>query len=89
MDLKAIYRGLSTEQQHCFLGVAGTTDAYMTVHLIHRRRVPRPDLMRRIAEACRAVGHQVSDSDVVLFFHAGSANPPAPASPPTDQQQAA
>lgn len=72
MDLKSIYRSLSPDQQLQFLRVAETTDAYMTVHLIHRRRVPRPDLMARIANACRAVGHEVDDSDVVLFFHGRS-----------------
>lgn len=75
MDLKQIYRDLSPEEQARFLDVAGTTDAYMTVHLIHRRRVPRPVLMRRLAEACRAVGHPVADTDVVLFFHGAPATP--------------
>lgn len=57
MTLRDYYRRLDAEAREQFAARAGTTRPYVEVHLLPRRKIPRPDLMRRLADATQgAVG---------------------------------
>lgn len=51
MDFKEWFLSLSDDDRERYARDAGTTAGYIRVHLIGRRKIPRPDLLRRLAEA--------------------------------------
>lgn len=64
-DFKTWYRSMTPEEKREFARRAGLSQQYIEVHLVYRRRVPRQDTMRRLAEA--SLG-RLSYEDVVGFF---------------------
>lgn len=51
MDFRQWFLSLSDEERESYAGKAGTTAGYIRVHLIGRRKIPRSDLMNRLAIA--------------------------------------
>ncbi len=64
-DWKLWYRSLTKEEKQAYAERAGTTRTYIEVQLVSRRRIPRKDLMHRLASA--SLG-RVGFDDVVRFF---------------------
>ena len=70
MNLKALYlTRLSDEQRQQFCALAETSDAYMRVHLVHRRRIPRPALMTRLATACQQFDPTITRYALLAWFY--------------------
>lgn len=65
LDFKTWYRSMTPAEKREYARRAGLSQQYIEVHLVYRRRVPRPDTMRRLAEA--SLG-RLSYEDVVGFF---------------------
>lgn len=65
MDFKTYYRSLNREQRARFAEVAETSVEYIEIHLISRRKVPKKDLMQRLAQASDG---KLSYLDLVEFF---------------------
>ena len=88
MDLKRLYLDqLDDAQRARFCSLAQTSDAYMRVHLVHRRRIPRPPLMNRLLTACQHFDPAVTRDQLLSWFYApGGA---APANAPTSPGRAA
>lgn len=53
MDFKEWFLSLSEDQREKYASDAGTTSGYIRVHLIGRRKIPRPELLRSLAAASR------------------------------------
>lgn len=68
-DLKTFFLGLEPAAQERFAVRAGTTVGYLRAHLIRGSRVPRPELMESLAEACREFGAGLSKEDLLAFFY--------------------
>lgn|SRR5690242_10223217 len=51
MDFKEWFLGLTNEQRDEYARRAGTTAGYIRVHLIGRRKIPRAEFMKRLADA--------------------------------------
>jgi hypothetical protein len=65
LDFKTWYRSMTAEEKQEFARRAGLSQQYIQVHLVYRRRIPRPDTMRKLAEA--SLG-RLSYEDIVSFF---------------------
>jgi len=50
-DFKTWFRSITPEEKREYARRAGLSQQYIEVHLVYRRRVPRQDTMRRLAEA--------------------------------------
>ncbi|MGQ7937334.1 hypothetical protein [Paraburkholderia sp. D1E] len=72
MDLKTFYQGLSGDQRKRFAAIAGTSTAYIEVHLLPRRKMPRPRLIENLGNACAALGGAISQEDLLAFFYRAS-----------------
>lgn len=81
MDLKTLYcEKLDDAGRIAFCELAQTTDAYMRVHLVHRRRVPRPELMGRLLQACQRFDPAITRAQLLDWFYQDmSAGTPAEA----------
>ena len=76
MDLKALYCDrLDDAGRVAFCELAQTSDGYMRVHLVHRRRIPRPDLMGRLLNACQRVDPSITREQLLHFFYQDMATP--------------
>lgn len=51
MDFRQWFLSLSDEERESYAEKAGTTAGYIRVHLIGRRKIPRAELMNRLAAA--------------------------------------
>ncbi len=69
MDLKTYYQGLSQDERKEFARLAGTSTAYIEVHLLPRRKIPKPPLLDRLASACLKMGASISKADLLAFFY--------------------
>ena len=70
MDLKALYcEKLDDSQRVAFCALAQTSDNYMRVHLVNRGRIPRPDLMGRLLQACQKFDPEVTREQLLDFFY--------------------
>ncbi|RKE36669.1 hypothetical protein B0G76_2871 [Paraburkholderia sp. BL23I1N1] len=69
MDFKSLYQGLATEERGRFAEIAGTTRGYIEVHLMTRRKIPKPALMAGLAAACKAFGWPVTQKELLAFFY--------------------
>ena len=67
-DFKSFFLGLSEAQREAFAAAAGTSAAYINLHLIRGRRVPRAGLMRSLVDACPAFGVTPTLGDFAAFF---------------------
>ncbi|WP_186092826.1 hypothetical protein [Burkholderia gladioli] len=78
-DFKAFYQGLPSADRKRFAEAAGTSTAYIEVHLIPRRKIPKPPLMGRLADACRVCGGHLTQEDLLAFFYRTEPTTPAAA----------
>lgn len=69
MDLKTYYQGLSQNERRDFARRANTTTAYIEVHLLPRRKIPKPPLLDSLALACSEMGVGISKADLLAFFY--------------------
>lgn len=69
MDLKTFYQGLSGDDRTKFAEIAGTSRAYIEVHLLPRRKMPRPRLIERLGAACTALGGAITQEELLAFFY--------------------
>lgn len=67
MSWERYYRQLNKQQRAEYAARAGTSCLYIEIHLMRRKKVPRRDLMERLAEATQGV---CSVTDVVAHFYA-------------------
>jgi hypothetical protein len=65
-DLYAFWRGLSVPERHGFADKAGTTYHYINTHLIHRRKQPRKETIRNLADSSN--GHLTYEGLIDFFF---------------------
>jgi len=79
MDFKSLYQALPPEERVRFAGIAGTTRGYIEVHLMTRRKVPKPVLMKNLAGACEAFEWPVTQDDLLAFFYRTAASETASA----------
>lgn len=68
-DFKKFWLSLSPENRLQVATAAGTTPAYVKTHLIHKRRVPRNDLMSNLHQACVSAGADVSKEKFIGLFY--------------------
>ncbi|MGH8761239.1 MAG: hypothetical protein ACREVW_17315 [Burkholderiales bacterium] len=66
MDLRTYYYGLNAAEREAFARRAQTTVGYIQCHLITRRKIPRPNSMRKLAAAS---GDRVSLDDLLVYFY--------------------
>lgn len=66
MNLKTYYTSLNDSQKIEFAQKAGTTIRYLESHLIHRSRVPRPDLIKKLSDASNG---KLPQKELILWFH--------------------
>lgn len=69
MNFKAFYQGLSKEDRKRFAEIAGTSTGYIEVHLMPRRKIPKPALMESLSDALRAFDASLSKDDLLSFFY--------------------
>ena len=63
------FTSLSKEDQDSYAVRAGTTGAYLRTHVFapkERRKIPRPDLIKKLADATKK---KVSFDDVLSFLY--------------------
>ena len=66
MRFPEFFRGLDEAQRNEYAERAGTTSDYIRVHLIHARRVPRPELMEALVLASDG---QVTRNEILEHFY--------------------
>lgn len=69
MNLKSFYQGLAQDDRKRFAEIAGTSTAYVEVHLVTRRKIPKPALMASLATACAEMGSSLTQEDLLAFFY--------------------
>lgn len=69
MDLKTFYQGLSGDQRKRFAEIAGTSTAYIEVHLLPGRKMPRPRLIEKLGAACVELGGAITQEELLAFFY--------------------
>lgn len=73
MDWKQWYLALAQKQREEYARNAGTTAGYIRVHLIGRRKIPRQDLMEKLAAGTDG---RFTVTDLLAFFYrTGEADP--------------
>lgn len=73
MNFKTFYRGLGQPDREAFAERAGTTVGYLENHLIPARKVPKRDLMSRLAEASEG---SCTFEDILDHFYGPAAEGP-------------
>ncbi|WP_186215893.1 hypothetical protein [Burkholderia gladioli] len=68
-DLKTFYRSLSAADKKLFATAADTTTDYIETHLVYARKIPRPESMERLVEACEQFGAPFDKAALLLFFY--------------------
>lgn len=76
-DLRQHWRDLDTSQKARFVRLSGTTRSYLDNHVLHRRKFPRPGLIKKLAAACRATGAKGASEAALLLWFYGKATAPA------------
>lgn len=69
LDFKSFYQGLAAPERVRFAQIAGTSTRYIEVHLMTRRKIPKPPLMAGLAAACTQLGGSLSQQDLLSFFY--------------------
>lgn len=69
MDFKSFYQGLAASDRKRFAEIAGTSTGYIEIHLMSRRKIPKPALMESLAVACKEFGAPLTQSDLLAFFY--------------------
>lgn len=69
MDFKTFYLALDRPQRDAFAAMANTTARYIEMHLVSKRKVPRPALMDGLAGALAFFGAGISKPELVGFFY--------------------
>ncbi len=70
MDFKAYYRSLDRSEREAYAVRAGTTVGYLENHLVYARKMPRRDLIERLANATEGA---VSLDEIIEHFFKRSA----------------
>lgn len=68
-DFKQFWHGLSNENRLQVAKDAGTTPGYIKSHLIHKRKMPKRELMDSLHAACVAAGAEVSKEKFIGLFY--------------------
>lgn len=68
-DFKSFYRSLTSEQKKSFAEQAGTTPRYIETHLVYASKVPGPNLMERLYNACVEFGASFTKTELIEFFY--------------------
>ena len=68
-DFKKFWLSLTPENRLQVATDAGTTPGYIKSHLIHKRKVPKRELMDSLHAACVAHGADVSKEKFVGLFY--------------------
>lgn len=68
LDFKVWYLSLPRDERRAYALAAGTSVGYLSVHLIYRRKLPRPELLKRLAEAAKP-RQGPSAIDLARFFY--------------------
>lgn len=69
MNFKTFYQALGQEDRKRFAKIAGTSTAYIEVHLVTRRKIPKPALMAALATACGSFNSEITQEDLLSFFY--------------------
>lgn len=78
MDFKEWFLQLSEQERARYATDAGTTPGYIRVHLIGRRKIPRPELLRALSDA--SLG-RFTVPELLAFFY-GTGEPQSDSSKP-------
>ncbi len=73
MDFKLYFYGLTALERNAYADRAGTTVRYIQCHLITRRKIPRPDSMRKLAAASE---NSISLDDLLAYFYKSDSHSP-------------
>lgn len=69
MDFREFFVSLSDAEREAYAARAKTTALYISTHLIapkERRRIPRPKLMQRLADASEG---KFTQQDLLVYFY--------------------
>lgn len=66
MTFKTYFRSLDSDAREAYAARVPTSVAYIDIHLIPRRKIPRPATMRALAAAS---GGALSYGDIVDYFY--------------------
>ena len=66
VDLRTYYYALDAAEREAFARRAQTTVGYIQCHLITRRKIPRPNSMRKLAAASE---NRVTLDDLLAYFY--------------------
>lgn len=69
MDLREFFLALGPEQREAFAFKAGTTVNYLLMHVITRRKTPRPDLINGLVGALAQFGAPITRTDLIVWLH--------------------
>lgn len=64
-DFKQWYRSLNAQERQAYADRAGVSRKYIEVSLVFRRRTPKPETMRNLADATLG---RLTYEDIVRFF---------------------
>jgi hypothetical protein len=69
MDLKTFYQRLDGPDRKRFAERAGTSTGYIEVHLLPRRKIPRPALVNGLVAACASFNAPITREGILSFFY--------------------
>jgi hypothetical protein len=69
MNFKSFYQSLAADDRARFAEIAGTTTRYIEIHLVTRRKIPKPRLIASLAQACVQFGAVITEPDLLSFFY--------------------
>ena len=72
MDFRTFYLGLDAAERKRFADEACTSTRYIEVHLMSRRKIPKPLLMGRLSDACALFNASLTKGDLLTFFYDGN-----------------
>lgn len=65
-DFKGFFYSLDAKERAAYCRRAGTSVSYLQLHVITRRKLPRPESLKRLAKASRG---RVTLRDLLEFFY--------------------
>jgi hypothetical protein len=66
MDFKEFYSSLSVKEREKYAQDADTSCEYIRIHLVTKKKIPRPELMQKLADASKG---KLTLSDILEFFY--------------------
>ncbi|GKW21871.1 hypothetical protein PEC302107_36000 [Pectobacterium araliae] len=67
-DLKELWLSLSNSTREKIATEAGTTNDYVRMHLVYRKKMPRKDMLKRLVKSMNSNGVSVTESSLLLWF---------------------